>query len=200
MVGDALLDVGEDLRLRRVAPAPVELGLEGKRIEVRGYVAGRTGVVVVAPGDAGLGVLLEDQEVVLAPLTQFHRQAEAGEAGTDDQHAQVRLLGSLVGHCCLREPPVLRIPGCYRLTVAAVYGIVSQKIVTFGQPMARPRRSAVSVQLLTQYGLDLGLSLDTCLQGTGLDWGLLADPGAEVDAEQELRLVRNLVQACGHRP
>ncbi|MDD0843926.1 AraC family transcriptional regulator [Pseudomonas sp. Gutcm_11s] len=65
--------------------------------------------------------------------------------------------------------------------------------------MARPRRSAVSVQLLTQYGLDLGLSLDVCLQGTGLDWGLLADPGAEVDAEQELRLVRNLVQACDNR-
>ena len=66
--------------------------------------------------------------------------------------------------------------------------------------MARPRRSAVSVQLLTQYGLDLGLSLDTCLQGTGLDWGLLADPGAEVDAEQELRLVHNLIEACGYRP
>ncbi|WP_252273033.1 AraC family transcriptional regulator [Pseudomonas subflava] len=66
--------------------------------------------------------------------------------------------------------------------------------------MARPRRSAVSVQLLTQYALDLGLSLDVCLQGTGLDWRLLADPGAEVDAEQELRLVRNLVQACGQRP
>ncbi|SIS20946.1 transcriptional regulator, AraC family [Aquipseudomonas alcaligenes] len=66
--------------------------------------------------------------------------------------------------------------------------------------MKRPRRSAVSVQLLTQYGLDLGVSLDTCLQGTGLDWRLLADPGAEVEAEQELRLVRNLVEACGYRP
>jgi hypothetical protein len=56
--------------------------------------------------------------------------------------------------------------------------------------MLRPRRSAVSVQLLTQYGLDLGLSLDACLQNTGLDWRLLADPGAEVEAEQELQLVR----------
>ena len=65
--------------------------------------------------------------------------------------------------------------------------------------MKRPRRSAVSVQLLTQYGLDLGVSLDTCLQGTGLDWRLLADPGAEVEAEQELRLVRNLIEACGYR-
>ena len=65
--------------------------------------------------------------------------------------------------------------------------------------MKRPRRSAVSVQLLTQYGLDLGVSMDTCLQGTGLDWRLLADPGAEVEAEQELRLVRNLIEACGYR-
>lgn len=66
--------------------------------------------------------------------------------------------------------------------------------------MNRPRRSAVSVQLLTQYGLDLGVSLDTCLRGTGMDWRLLADPGAEVEAEQELRLVRNLIEACGYRP
>ncbi|WP_137972774.1 AraC family transcriptional regulator [Pseudomonas sp. F(2018)] len=66
--------------------------------------------------------------------------------------------------------------------------------------MPRPRRSAVSVQLLTQYGLDLGLSLDACLQNTGLDWRLLADPGAEVEAEQELQLVRNLLHAAGARP
>lgn len=66
--------------------------------------------------------------------------------------------------------------------------------------MPRPRRSAVSVQLITQYGLDLGLSLDVCLQGTGLDWPLLADPGAEVDAGQELRLLENLLLACGGRP
>lgn len=66
--------------------------------------------------------------------------------------------------------------------------------------MPRPRRSAVSVQLLTQYGLDHGLSLDACLHGTGLDWLRLADPAAEVDAEQELRLVRNLIAACGARP
>lgn len=66
--------------------------------------------------------------------------------------------------------------------------------------MRSPRRSAISVQLLTQFGLDQGLSLDACLQGTGLDWALLADPGAEVDAEQELRLIRNLVEGCNARP
>lgn len=66
--------------------------------------------------------------------------------------------------------------------------------------MPRPRRSAISVQLLAQYGLELGVSMDTSLHGTGLDWHLLANPGAEVEADQELHLVRNLVEACGHRP
>jgi AraC-like DNA-binding protein len=56
------------------------------------------------------------------------------------------------------------------------------------------------VQLLTQYSLDQGLSLDSCLQDTGLDWALLADPGAEISAEQELQLARNLVRACADSP
>ncbi|WP_350446544.1 AraC family transcriptional regulator [Pseudomonas solani] len=63
-----------------------------------------------------------------------------------------------------------------------------------------PRRSAISVQLLTQFGLDHGLSVERCLAGTGLDWNALADPGAEVNADQELALVRNIVQALGHIP
>ncbi|WP_017937794.1 AraC family transcriptional regulator [Zestomonas thermotolerans] len=66
--------------------------------------------------------------------------------------------------------------------------------------MSRPRRSAISVQLLTQFGRDHGLSIDACLAGTGLDWRLLADPGAEIDAEQELQLLRNLARQLGHRP
>ncbi|WP_224794466.1 AraC family transcriptional regulator [Pseudomonas fluorescens] len=56
------------------------------------------------------------------------------------------------------------------------------------------------MQLLTQFGLDQGLSLEICLQGTGLDCSLLADPGAEVDAEQELQLIRNLVVGCNAKP
>lgn len=67
-------------------------------------------------------------------------------------------------------------------------------------PHWSPRRSAVSVQLLTQFGLDHGLNLEQCLGDTGLDIGVLADPGAEVDAEQELRLVRNLTRHLGHIP
>ncbi|MCY1278899.1 putative HTH-type transcriptional regulator [compost metagenome] len=63
-----------------------------------------------------------------------------------------------------------------------------------------PRRSALTVQLLTRFGLDHGLSVERCLAGTGLDWQLLADPGAEVEAEQELQLIRNLDAALGHIP
>ena len=86
------------------------------------------------------------------------------------------------------------------LSQAVVYGIVGHQIVTFGQPMPRPRRSAVSVQLLIQYGLDHGLPLEACLQGTGLDWQQLADPSAEVEAEQELQLVANLLEGCQAGP
>ncbi|MBB2495832.1 AraC family transcriptional regulator [Aquipseudomonas ullengensis] len=63
-----------------------------------------------------------------------------------------------------------------------------------------PRRSAISVQLMAQFGLDQGLSIDACLAGTDLSWQLLADPGAEVAADQELQLIRNLVQGLGDRP
>lgn len=67
-------------------------------------------------------------------------------------------------------------------------------------PHWSPRRSAISVQLMAQFGLDQGLSIDTCLAGSGLSWQLLADPGAEIAAEQELQLIRNLVQGLGDRP
>lgn len=67
-------------------------------------------------------------------------------------------------------------------------------------PHWSPRRSAISVQLMAQFGLDQGLSIDVCLADTGLSWQLLADPGAEIAAEQELQLIRNLVQNLGDRP
>lgn len=63
-----------------------------------------------------------------------------------------------------------------------------------------PRHNGPSVQLLLQFGLDHGLSGDRCLQGTGLNWQQLANPGTIVEAEQELRLIRNLVNALGHIP
>ncbi|WP_256657366.1 AraC family transcriptional regulator [Pseudomonas sp. 2FE] len=77
---------------------------------------------------------------------------------------------------------------------------MSDKMSNNPQTTWPPRRSAISVQLLTQFGLDQGLALERCLAGTGLDLALLADPGAEIDAEQELSLIRNLVVALGHLP
>ncbi|MEK1905746.1 MAG: AraC family transcriptional regulator [Pseudomonas sp.] len=67
-------------------------------------------------------------------------------------------------------------------------------------PHWSPHRSVISVQLMAQFGLDQGLSIDACLAGTGLNWQLLVDPGAEIAAEQELQLIRNLVQGLGDRP
>lgn len=57
------------------------------------------------------------------------------------------------------------------------------------------RRSILSMQLLTQLGLELGLDLDTCLRDTGLSAVQLAVPHGEIDAGRELQLIANLVQA-----
>ncbi|MHA6493608.1 AraC family transcriptional regulator [Pseudomonas borbori] len=57
------------------------------------------------------------------------------------------------------------------------------------------RRSITSVQLLTQLGLDHGLSIERCLRDTGLDALQLADLQCEIGASQELQLVANLVTA-----
>ena len=57
------------------------------------------------------------------------------------------------------------------------------------------RRSTISAQLQLQLGLDHGLSVDTCLQGTGLTPLCLAEAAQQIDAAQELQLVANLVAA-----
>lgn len=78
------------------------------------------------------------------------------------------------------------------------YGIVGQNIVISGQPMSAPwppRRDIISIQLLTQLALDLGLDLQRCLQNTGLTPLHIASQHAEVEAERELRLIANLVEA-----
>ena len=56
------------------------------------------------------------------------------------------------------------------------------------------QRGIASMQLQAQLGVELGLPLADCLRGTGLTPAQLADPAAVVSAQQELRLVRNLVQ------
>ncbi len=60
------------------------------------------------------------------------------------------------------------------------------------------QRGIASMQLQAQLGLDHGLSLAACLEGTGVTPAQLADPAAVVGAHQELSLVRNLVRRLGH--
>lgn len=57
------------------------------------------------------------------------------------------------------------------------------------------RRSITSIQLLTQLGLDLGLSLDKCLHETGLSPVQLASLNGEIEAQRELQLIANLIEA-----
>lgn len=57
------------------------------------------------------------------------------------------------------------------------------------------RRSIISIQLLTQLGLDLGLSLDRCLHETGLSPVQLASLNGEIEAQRELQLIANLIEA-----
>jgi AraC-like DNA-binding protein len=62
------------------------------------------------------------------------------------------------------------------------------------------QRGIASMQLQAQFGVELGLPLERCLEGTGLGPAELADTGLVVSAHQELRLVRNLVQGLEHIP
>ncbi|RGP54133.1 AraC family transcriptional regulator [Pseudomonas abyssi] len=61
-------------------------------------------------------------------------------------------------------------------------------------------RNIGSVQLLTQLGTELGLTVPQCLQGTGLDVMALADGQAKVEAAQELQVVSNLLAGLPGQP
>ncbi len=58
-----------------------------------------------------------------------------------------------------------------------------------------PKRSITSAQLLTQLGLDHGLSVERCLLNTGLSPLQLAELHSEIEGAQELQLIRNLLDA-----
>ena len=60
------------------------------------------------------------------------------------------------------------------------------------------QRGIASMQLQAQLGMDHGLSLEDCLEGTGVTPAQLADAAAVVGAHQELSLVRNLVRRLRH--
>lgn len=63
--------------------------------------------------------------------------------------------------------------------------------------LARPPTSAL---LLTRLGAERGVSLSTCLAGTGLREHDLNDPNATITAKQELTLTGNLLDSLGHPP
>ncbi|MBA6420705.1 MULTISPECIES: AraC family transcriptional regulator [Pseudomonas] len=69
------------------------------------------------------------------------------------------------------------------------------------QTLSWPAHSRItSVQLLAQFGTDNGLSLDQCLQGTGLSVLALANPQQEANASQELQLIANLLEGLSDQP
>lgn len=61
-------------------------------------------------------------------------------------------------------------------------------------PYSLPRRSITSAQLLTQLGLDHGLSVEQCLRHTGLSPLQLAELHSEIEGAQELQLICNLIE------
>ncbi|BDX17820.1 transcriptional regulator [Halopseudomonas aestusnigri] len=61
-------------------------------------------------------------------------------------------------------------------------------------------RNVGSVQLMTQLGTELGLTVPQCLAQTGLDVMALADGQAQVEAAQELQVVSNLLAGLPEQP
>jgi len=61
-------------------------------------------------------------------------------------------------------------------------------------------RSVTSMRLMTDLGIDHGLSVNTCLAGTEIKEQDLNDPSVIVSAKQELRLISNLIKHLGDIP
>lgn len=61
-------------------------------------------------------------------------------------------------------------------------------------------RSAMGVLLMTRLGEEHGLSVESCLRGSGLTEVQLSDPSAEVSASDELVVIANLVRQLGNPP
>ncbi|HEX5360346.1 MAG TPA: AraC family transcriptional regulator, partial [Fluviicoccus sp.] len=59
------------------------------------------------------------------------------------------------------------------------------------------RRSISSARILTGLAADYGVTPEQCLRGTGIPPAHLEDNTREIDARQELRIVDNLLDACG---
>jgi len=62
------------------------------------------------------------------------------------------------------------------------------------------RRGIATARVLTQLGFDHGVSVDNMLRHTGITRALLDDPKGEIEAHQEVQLIRNLIHALPHIP
>ncbi|MCH7337220.1 AraC family transcriptional regulator [Acinetobacter sp. NIPH 2699] len=60
-------------------------------------------------------------------------------------------------------------------------------------------RSIHSVRLMADFAAELGVDYQVILKGTDLDQQHLLDPNMAVSAQQELQVIRNLVEQCGER-
>src|SRR5689334_4027318 len=95
--------------------------------------------------------------------------------------------------------PTVWLPTCLLQRIAC------RGIVIFCQPLPVPERlmqtdlpiSATSVRMLIQLGLEHGLSVTDCLDGTGVDANVMRDPTAQVTAGQEFEVIRNLQRRLG---
>jgi len=61
-------------------------------------------------------------------------------------------------------------------------------------------RGIASVHLLVSLGAEHGLSASDCLRGSGISVESLENPSGEVEASQELTVVRNLARLLAHVP
>jgi AraC-like DNA-binding protein len=81
--------------------------------------------------------------------------------------------------------------------------MIGQILDIFGHGEMEPwsvRRGIGSVHLLVKLAADHQLPASACLRGSRIRVHQLADPRAEIEATQELAVVRNLVRALGHVP
>lgn len=62
------------------------------------------------------------------------------------------------------------------------------------------RRGMATARVLHQVGLDHGLTTDEVLMHTGLSPAQLEDPKGELEATQEIQIIRNLVTGLPHLP
>src|ERR1700761_785456 len=84
-VPDARAQVGVDLTSFGEDAGPFGVRPEGERVQVRGDVAGHTGIAVVPPRPANVVGLLDDDERVPATPLELDTHADPGKAGANDE-------------------------------------------------------------------------------------------------------------------